>query len=641
MPRRVTTIAAMETNPNVAEMNRYRELGANKPSPGTWSTTALILLLFAALLVFALVLAFVIPSVSRASGEIPNSLQLAENTTECLLCPAGAPGRQGERGIQGERGFDGPRGAKGDPGEAGMCIANPMCGVGPAGPSGPTGPTGPGGAPGFSGATGPTGPQGPSGPTGATGPVGPSGPMGADGVQGVPGACDCFGLANIELTNVTVFESLSFGPAASIECDMDTFFDPQCFGPSSCIPREACDTVSQTIWLKNKDGAENTLQVGQPTASPTDNVLFGDATASGPIYQLQEIRGYASILDWQGDQSVISGRGPGGISILATSVSGQLVIDSQNTISMSSLGQTTIHGDAGVLITDASAGIEIRSPTAFINSISTNVASTSDLIQWFHADQVTHWMTTNSLGSLLWDGVAGAITTSLDSISFRNNLVLGTDSATADATWLTTDAFDGFVRIGPYLTVGSGIVRSGSTATLQLQETTASQTLDVRATITNGETGELLLIEDDDGVLITAPNVTIDGDLIVTGNIDGVSCSGGCTSDKRVKTQVGMMNTTDALARILSLPMREYVFKPEFRETNLRRIPDGVQRGLWAQDVEHVIPQAVKVQPQRKVNMEGDTLDNFYLLDKAEMIPDLIASIQALHAEIEALKNKA
>jgi hypothetical protein len=96
--------------------------------------------------------------------------------------PQGPQGPQGVTGPQGPQGVTGPQGPQGVTGPQG-----PQGVTGPQGPQGVTGPQGPQGVTGPQGPQGVTGPQGPQGVTGPQGPQGVTGPQGPQGVTGPTG----------------------------------------------------------------------------------------------------------------------------------------------------------------------------------------------------------------------------------------------------------------------------------------------------------------------------------------------------------------------------------------------------------------------------------------------------------------------
>jgi hypothetical protein len=90
----------------------------------------------------------------------------------------------------------------------------------------------------------------------------------------------------------------------------------------------------------------------------------------------------------------------------------------------------------------------------------------------------------------------------------------------------------------------------------------------------------------------------VTGDIQSTNLIAAPSC---CTSDKRVKIEADEpMNPEDSLRRLVDLPLRQFSYTPEFIAA-YPGTPTTLQRGLWAQDVAGLVPQAVTVLPEKRV----------------------------------------
>lgn len=115
---------------------------SNRDDSYTWAT-----MLFAVVGTAVIIILFV---VFQRQDTATSGVFVPGDNCSILTCPAGLPGppgiglpgppgQRGERGEQGVQGPPGARGAQGDPGPAGMCLANPACGVGPQGPPGPQG----------------------------------------------------------------------------------------------------------------------------------------------------------------------------------------------------------------------------------------------------------------------------------------------------------------------------------------------------------------------------------------------------------------------------------------------------------------------------------------------------------------------
>jgi hypothetical protein len=341
-----------------------------------------------------------------------------------------------------------------------------------------------------------------------------------------------------------------------------------------------------------------------------------------------------------------------------------------STITLTSGGSVSIDASGGGLMslqtTSGSmqlvSGNNMQQETAnLFTTITPNTGShttRADVYMLKTSDGVGTWFTTVPLD--LFVPVAHwllppLITVPVNIIRFFRTIQL------ADQVTIASEGVDGHVRVGPYLAVGAGNIMAGDpargpldpTTIMRLQKYSALDTLDVRATIANLDTGLPLVLSDSDGVniasatstlvttatsitatvgttvlVVNAAGVTITGNLNVSGNIDNagtISSTGGMTaccgspSDLRVKQEFDPMDPEDSLNRMISIPLRTFVFTPEFVETN-PGTPTDLQRGVWAQDIEPLIPQAVA--RGKRVIGPGQVLTDFLTLNKAEMIPE-------------------
>jgi hypothetical protein len=129
--------------------------------------------------------------------------------------PAGSQGSQGTAGAAGPQGVAGPQGPTGPTGGAGTIGATGLQGLtgsqGIAGSTGPQGPSGAAGGAGTIGSTGPQGPQGVAGTTGAAGALGPQGPQGVSGPQGPAGTGGSGGATGLGYSGLTSTTSVAMG----------------------------------------------------------------------------------------------------------------------------------------------------------------------------------------------------------------------------------------------------------------------------------------------------------------------------------------------------------------------------------------------------------------------------------------------
>ena len=127
--------------------------------------------------------------------------------------------------------------------------------------------------------------------------------------------------------------------------------------------------------------------------------------------------------------------------------------------------------------------------------------------------------------------------------------------------------------------------------------------------------------------------IQVAGTITATGDITGL------TSDKRLKTNIKILSNPLDKLKVLSGftydwsldKCAEAGFEPK----------DEEQIGVFAQDVQSVIPQAVKPAPF-DTDSEGNSIsgDNYLTVQYEKIVPLLIECIKELKEEIDELKNK-
>jgi hypothetical protein len=126
------------------------------------------------------------------------------------------------------------------------------------------------------------------------------------------------------------------------------------------------------------------------------------------------------------------------------------------------------------------------------------------------------------------------------------------------------------------------------------------------------------------------------GDIYTTGTYEG--------SDRKLKSDIRSLN--GALSIINQLKPSVYTYRTnEFKQM---RLPEGLHYGLIADEVQMILPAAVKkaVQSARYENhdeLNGKKLSDeivFNAVNYTEMIPILIAAVQEQQVMIEELKMK-
>ncbi len=125
-------------------------------------------------------------------------------------------------------------------------------------------------------------------------------------------------------------------------------------------------------------------------------------------------------------------------------------------------------------------------------------------------------------------------------------------------------------------------------------------------------------------------NLSVIGNIRATSTILGSATIGTCVSDVRVKKDIADVEPTDALQRILKLPVKAFKYKDEFVHEMEGTLKKGATYvGVMAHDLEHDFGYAVRRMKQKV----GDTL----MHDMAQVDPhllygEIVAGIQGLHS---------
>jgi hypothetical protein len=120
----------------------------------------------------------------------------------------------------------------------------------------------------------------------------------------------------------------------------------------------------------------------------------------------------------------------------------------------------------------------------------------------------------------------------------------------------------------------------------------------------------------------------------------GVYCTGDITafsSDRRLKTDIRPI--TDAISKVVSLTGIVYKWNDLANSLTGYRTDEDVV-GLFAQDVQAVLPEAVKPAPFDTENGASKSGENYLTVQYEKIIPLLIEAIKEQQAQIEDLKNK-
>jgi len=652
------------------------------PTWSGWGTTILVALVLVALAIFVIILAVFYPQQRDDYG----TRYIPENATECTLCPANPPGPPGDRGSTGPTGPAGPTGL-GATGPTGFCMPSPACGVGPTGPPGPTGPTG-FGIPGTRGATGPTG-IGVTGPTGFTGPTGPQGDMGDQGIQGIPGECLCpsssQSFQDLYLNgSLTLDEAMTTFTGGTVECT-NTSFSTSCFDVLACdLDFSMCNHQMLTLKLVgNMDTNRTTFMVGQPDFFSADTVVMGDSsfpTFAVPFpWKLGQFTVYAQSTTIDGDTTRIRSINGPMIVQSAGSFNTLELISSGDTQILVSAQLTTTVGSGSLLSNTGTQSVSTFSPNGPYNVLASNITMETNFYVLKSSTGPEVWFSTSPIGSYSFTMFPQVVSLLRRSIVYESDIIL------QDNVSLISLNADGFLPLGPYLRVGGNIIKGTDGGTLQIQEDTATESLDLRAKISNGDTtggAQPVIFNDPEGIVNEGPldqqgsisnsvgdvsitdDVQIMGDLTLSGTgaltalsgdmsnggivnvgaLSGVTTINGfpigagpscCTSDRRVKHVLNTLNVTQSAERIRRTKLYEFKWTPEYIREDKGAQAEVIQRGVLAQEVKKEFPQAIR---QVKRNVNGHAYEDFHLLYKQEMIPDMLAAMQHMMNEIDGLK---
>lgn len=577
--------------------------------------------------------------------------------------PSGPPGRKGDKGDTGDTGPQGEQGLPGPSGPMGMCLFHPSCAIGPSGPTGPQGPPGERGLAGLPGATGDQGVAGPSGATGPTGPMGPTGPTGPIGPQGVPGVCNCTTLSMVNLINLGVSGTTTLNGTVTLNGIMTCpggALDPSCFGLSTCPDFSECILDAQGLRLHSDNASvfpllhmgvdggdlgQGMVLLGVPggisqvinTFMMNVNGTFNMATTNTPMI----------MRSWSSDVQIESIGGAG----LMTRVT--------------SSGTVNVTGNTGVRLFSMSGAVEATAGSAtigldgtFNNIVSSATVHNMTLQDWnVNKAGGGSWLNTQSAQSLTCQPTAPLPVAAGSSIYIPNDVIIGPGKS------LMSNATDALVRMSGISLCGYLIKSAGST--VQLQDSTATKILEVRATITNGEGGKAVTMNDADGLDLvdtpihnSAPNatvncddadgftmtgggtiftndlapvspatvITVSGDMTITGTLTATACA-GCVSDERVKKDIREVAPSDDLRMILALPRRvAFQYTEAYTRGDSFAAQHKTHHGFVAQELERVLPQAV-----HRSNNTALGLTDFRRVLYDRVIPFTTGAIRELH----------
>jgi hypothetical protein len=367
-----------------------------------------------------------------------------------------------------------------------------------------------------------------------------------------------------------------------------------------------------------------------------------------------------SVISYNDDVTVSAA---GGIGLRAT-------LSSSGRVTVSAPVSADLIASGGVATVAAgSTQIQLTATTNSITASATAMNFTTTDFTVFRQLSVP-WFSTQSTQSLTCAPVITPLAVSAStSILMSNDLI-----QQAGTTWMSTDTNGGLLRVSGLDLCGYQIKTTGPT--LQLQDNTATDLLDIRATIINADpaygvtiidvalganfqdtpihnelgTNGPLVCDDTEGFSMTTnntlfanlmapvsgPTVTIQGNLYVSGSVSAAGAC--CTSDERVKRNVRAVDPESDLHTVLSLPRRvSFEYTPEYLAVE-PHATKGAYSGFIAQELERVVPRAVYETTQTL--SPSVTLEDFRHVSMDALVPYLVGAIKQLSAEIQELKQK-
>ena len=220
---------------------------------------------------------------------------------------------------------------------------------------------------------------------------------------------------------------------------------------------------------------------------------------------------------------------------------------------------------------------------------------------------------------------------------------------------------DGYFRLGPYLDIPGGKIKSSGCGSVTIE----NLIFDGVITNPNGP----VIIDDLDGVdFRDSPIVSTTGNIVIqnyttfgtttadilgttfgsnslmTGiitatTITATTINGGagtcCVSDRRMKQNIKLTNRASALDIITQLAIKEYEYTSEYLKTDTW-VRNGTHLGVIAQEAKKVIPMAVNV---REKTIAGKVISDFHDVRYDKFVPYLIAAVQQLSIEINNMKR--
>jgi hypothetical protein len=247
------------------------------------------------------------------------------------------------------------------------------------------------------------------------------------------------------------------------------------------------------------------------------------------------------------------------------------------------------------------------------------------------------------------------------SLIFSNSANYSYTYPNASGTMALTSDLSAYLPLtGGTLTGNVSITTSSSQLTLKATNTSAGGALLFRGTLTGGteqfqgfitavplnasvNTSDLSFNTYNNGSIVeglriaangavTAAGLAVNGDITATGNITAYF------SDARLKKDLQSIDS--AVSKVMSLTGYTY-YTNDLGKELLNITKDEKQVGLVAQDLQKVLPEAVKLAPfDRDEDGNSKSGENYLTIQYEKIVPLLIEAIKEQQAQIEELKAK-
>lgn len=503
------------------------------------------------------------------------------------------------------------------------------------------------------------------------GPVGPPGPTGDTGPPGAVVVPDPLNINDLNVATTATFSGTVTCPGGAL--------DPSCFGLAVCPDFSTCDIAARSLTL-DAGVPFTSLTVGSVGDGGMTTVTMGDSGVPNYVIQSFKLNAVVAVYDTIGSQQFRTLNGAmsmvvnGGIlQPWSVTSSGSASITAGSSITLTAANQ-------GVLITSSALNSDITLSSGrnviLVGSSQTHQASTYTVQE----GPGNPWFETDPTNTLSCGTVNPLPTVGGKSIVYDDDIIL---SAGVN---LMSAAVDGLLRMGGGIEL-CGVLIHTQGPTLQLQDDTATDVLDIRATITNGDGANSVTFSESNGVdfadtpilnsggaalgtiagavyisdpegLETAGNI-VSGAAITaaTGNIGGTAFAAGgvitgvtmingmpynagagpcCTSDRRVKEHVKVVSPLEDLTYVLGLPKRiAFKYKKDYQDADAW-VKDHVYHSFIAQEVEKHDPTLVHSVEQKVGSVIYHDLKK---LDLQRAVPRVVGAIKGIHMSHQQLKK--